>query len=83
MFTPCKHNAAYDGNILLQCCSLVFVESNFVDWIENDFEDTLIMHLLFLMNQFFCWLKTSDNVSFSVTPVTVFSWKLLILKYTL
>lgn len=30
--------------------SLVFVESNFVDWIENDFEDTLIMHLLFLMN---------------------------------
>lgn len=63
--------------------SLVFVESNFVDWIENDFEDTLIMHLLFLMNSFFCWLKTSDNVCFSVTPVTVFSWKLLILKYTL
>lgn len=30
--------------------SLVFVESNFVDWIENDFEDTWIMHLLFLMN---------------------------------
>lgn len=29
---------------------LVFVELNFVDWIENDFEDMLIMYLLFLMN---------------------------------
>lgn len=24
MFTPCKHNAAYDGNILLQCCFIGF-----------------------------------------------------------
>lgn len=34
------------GNVVL----LVFVELNFVDWIENDFEDMLIMYLLFLMN---------------------------------
>lgn len=53
MFTPCKHNAAYDGNILLQCCFIGFRGIKFrVDWIENDFEDTLIMHLLFLINFF-------------------------------
>lgn len=62
---------------------LVFVELNFVDWIENDFEDMLIMYLVFLMNKFFCWLKILDNVCFLVIFVIVFFWKLFILKYIL